>query len=117
MRSRNWSGSTMSHGWYLAWSEPTALTLMIQATPSFFMRPDVGAVVQLAGQNAVAAPVPRQEHHLAPGQLAGEEIVRGRAEGRFDLHPLLVGEAFDVIKPAAADDADTILRHARGYSG
>ena len=37
VRSRNWSGSTMSHGLYLAWSEPTALTLMIQATPSFFI--------------------------------------------------------------------------------
>ena len=37
VRSTNWSGSTMSQGRYLAWSEPTALTLMIQATPSFFI--------------------------------------------------------------------------------
>ena len=29
VRSKNWFGSTMSHGLYFAWSEPTALTLMI----------------------------------------------------------------------------------------
>src|SRR5213594_445340 len=37
VRSRNWSGSTMSHGRYRAWSEPTALTPRIHATPSFFI--------------------------------------------------------------------------------
>ena len=37
VRSTNWSTSTMSQGRYRAWSEPTALTLMIHATPSFFM--------------------------------------------------------------------------------
>ena len=58
----------MSQGLYLACSEPTALTLMIQATPSFFMRPDVGAVVQFAGQDAMAAAVARQEDHVASGQ-------------------------------------------------
>ncbi len=36
--------------------------------------PDVGAVIQFAGQNPVAPPVPGQKHHLAPRQLAGEEI-------------------------------------------
>ncbi len=29
--------STMSHGLYFSCNEPTALTLMIHATPSFFM--------------------------------------------------------------------------------
>ena len=37
VRSKNWLGSTMSHGLYFAWSEPTALTLMIHETPSFFI--------------------------------------------------------------------------------
>ena len=74
-----------------------------------FHRPDVGAMVQFAGQNAVAAPVARQKNHFAPGELAGEKFIRRRAERRFDLHPFLVGEAFDVIQAAAADDADFVF--------
>jgi hypothetical protein len=65
----------------------------------------------------VAARVPGQEHDLAAGQLAGEETVRGRAEGRLDIDPLLTGEAIDMIEAAAADDADTGLRHGGTYSG
>ena len=82
----------------------------------FFHRPDVGAMIQFAGQDAVAAAVPRQENHVAPGEFAGEQIVRGRAKGRFDLHPFLVGEAFDVVKAGAADDADAMFRHARIFN-
>ena len=73
-------------------------------------------MIQFAGQNPVTPPVPGQEHHLAPRQLAGQKTVRGRAEGRLDLDPLLAGEAFDMIQPAAADNANTILRHAHRYS-
>ena len=62
-------------------------------------RPDVGAMIQFAGQNPVAAAVPRQEDHVAPGQLAGEQIVRGRAEGRFDLHPFLVVKPSMLYRP------------------
>ena len=74
-------------------------------------------MIQLAGQDPVPAPVPGQKHHLAPRQLAGEETVRGRAEGRLDFDPLLLGKAFDMIQTAAADNADTGLRHAGSYSG
>ena len=48
-------------------------------------------MVQFAGQNPVAAPVARQKNHVAPGEPAGEQIVRGRAERGFDLHPFLAG--------------------------
>ena len=75
----------------------------------FFHRPDVGAMVQFAGQNPVAAPMPRQENHFASGEFAGEQIVGRRAEGRFDLHPFLVREAFDAVKSGAADDADAMF--------
>jgi len=37
VRSTNWSGKTMSHGRCLACKDPTALTLRIQAAPSFFI--------------------------------------------------------------------------------
>src|ERR1035438_1909295 len=79
--------------------------------------PDVGAVVQFARQNPVATSMPGQEYDLAPRQLAGEKTVRGRAEGRLDIDPLLLGKAFDMIQPTATDDADTGLRHAGNYSG
>ena len=99
----------MSHGLYFSCNEPTALTLMIHCDAEFFHRPDVGAMVQFAGQNPVAAPVARQENHVAPGEFAGEQIIGRRAERRFDLHPFLVREAFDVVKSGAADDADVMF--------
>jgi hypothetical protein len=50
-----------------------------------FHRPDVGAMVQFAGQNPVAAPVAGKKNHVASGELAGEQIVRRRAERGFDF--------------------------------
>jgi hypothetical protein len=109
VRSKNWSMTTMSHGLYFSCNEPTALTLMIHCDAEFFHRPDVGAMVEFAGQNPVAAPVPRQKNHFASGEFAGEQIVGWRAEWRFDLHPFLVCETFDAVKPGAADDADAMF--------
>ena len=65
-------------------------------------------MVKFAGQNPVAASMPRQEYHLASGEFAGKQSVGWRAEGCFDLHPLLVRETFDAIKSRAADDADAM---------
>src|SRR5262245_25108337 len=76
-----------------------------------FHRPHVGAVIQLAGQDAMAASVAREKHHVAPGEPAGEELIAGRAERSFDRNPFLVREPFDVVKPAAADDADAMVCH------
>ena len=109
VRSRNWSMTTMSHGLYFSCNEPTALTLMIQCDAEFFHGPDVGAMIQFAGQNPVAASVARQKNHVASGEFAGEQIIGRRAERRFDLHPFLVGEAFEVVKSGAADDADSMF--------
>ncbi len=64
-------------------------------------------MVQFARQDAVAASVARQKNHLALGELAGEKRIGWIAERRFDLHPFLAGESFDVIQAAAADDADS----------
>jgi predicted TIM-barrel fold metal-dependent hydrolase len=35
--------------------------------------------------------------------------VKLTTERSLDLHPLLIGETFDVVKPAAADDADAMI--------
>ena len=79
-----------------------------------FHRPEIGAVVQLAGEEPVAAGVAWEEDDRATCELAREEFIRGIAEGRLDLHPFLVGEALDVVKPAAANDADAMCCHAAG---
>src|SRR5476649_1317377 len=61
----------------------------------------------------MAASVAREKNHVASGESAGEQFVGRRTEGRFDLHPFLAGEAFDVIQSAAADDADFVFCHGR----
>src|SRR5271170_233397 len=60
----------------------------------------------------MAASVPRQEDDLAASQFSGQVLIRRFAEGGFDSNPLLGSEAFEVIKPAAANDADAICRHS-----
>ena len=68
-------------------------------------------MIEFGGVNAVATAVARQEYDVASGELAGEKLVRGGAEGGFDRDPFLAREPFDVVEAAAADDADAILRH------
>ena len=81
----------------------------------FFQGPDVGAVVEFGGQDAVAAAVAGEEDDVAPDEAAGQEIIGGGAEGGFDLDPFLVGEAFDAIEAGSADDANAMLCHAGFY--
>ena len=73
---------------------------------------DVGAEVELGRKNAMAAAVTREESDLAAFELAENEGVRGRAEGRFDALLVDVGESGHGVEPAAADDADFCLRHS-----
>ena len=68
-------------------------------------------MIQLGRQNAMAATVPREEHHFASAQFTREETIRRRPERRFHINPFLIGETLDVIKAAAADDSNSILRH------
>ncbi len=67
---------------------------------------NVGAEVELGGQDAMAAAVAREKSDLAALELAEDEGVGRRAEGRFDALFVNVGESGHGIKPAAADDAD-----------
>ena len=61
--------------------------------------------------------VPGEKHDFPPLKLPGQQIVRGRAKGRLDLHPFLPGQTFDVIQSAAADNANAIVRHGGRYNG
>src|SRR5213594_31969 len=74
--------------------------------------PDVGAEVQLRRRQAVAATMARQEDHGASLELAGAELVGGIAEGRAHAAPADIGEAFELVEPAAADDPDRATPHA-----
>src|ERR1043166_91335 len=62
----------------------------------------------------MTATVPWNKNYFAPREVAGQQIVRGRAEGRFDPHPFEPGQTVDVIKAAAADDTHAMTAHG-GY--
>ena len=64
-----------------------------------------------AAAAAMAAGVAWEKNHFSTGQRAGKEFIRWRAKRCFDLHPFLVGEAFNVVKPAAANDANAMFCH------
>ena len=70
---------------------------------------DVGAEVQLRGQDAMAAAVAREKGDLAAFEFAENEGVGWLAEGRFDALFVHVGESGHGVEPAAADDADLCL--------
>jgi hypothetical protein len=69
-------------------------------------------MVQLAGQNPMAASVAREKNDVTPAKFAGEQIVGSFAERRFHFHPFLMAEACDVVKSGAANNADFMFRHA-----
>src|SRR5437667_7973170 len=50
---------------------------------------NVGAMIQLARQDLVTAPVPRQEDDLALADAAGKKLVRRFTERRCHRHPTL----------------------------
>lgn len=72
-------------------------------------------MIQLRWQNAMPARMARKKNHFASGELAGEKIVGRRAERGFNFHPFLPGETFNVIQSAAANDSNSVIRHARVY--
>ena len=53
----------------------------------------------------MAAAVAREEIDLAAGELAGDDGIAGRTEGGGEGDVPGVGEAVDLVKAAAADDA------------
>src|SRR3546814_15043870 len=63
---------------------------------------DVGTGVQRRGRQLVAAAVARQEHQPLAVQLAAQQRIGGRAEGRLDAAPPGVAEAPDLVDAAAA---------------
>src|SRR5205823_8721800 len=69
-------------------------------------REDVGAEVDLGGEQAVAAPVPRQEDEARAAQAADHQLVGRRAEGGVGAEALHALEPGQVVEPAAAEDAE-----------
>src|SRR5579863_5290171 len=71
---------------------------------------NVGAKIQLARQDSMAASMPRQKCHLAPLEHAADKGVGSRAEWSFYPHLLCFAQAGHGIQPASPDDADFGLR-------
>jgi len=59
----------------------------------------------------MAAPVPRHKHDRLPIELPEAERVGGRPERAVDPAPFGTGKAVDLIKAAAADNADDAAGH------
>ena len=78
--------------------------------------PDVRAKVQLGRREAMTAAVARQEDHAPALVGAGAVLVRRVAERRPHAAPADVGQALELVEPAAADDADRRLAHPASVS-
>jgi hypothetical protein len=76
------------------------------ADAELFHAVDVGAGVQFAGKNTMAAGVAREENDVSASEFAGEEFIGGIAEGGLDFDPFLIRKPFNTIEAAAADNAD-----------
>ena len=63
----------------------------------FFHRPDIGAMIELGGQDAMTAAVAGQKCDIAPRQRSGQQLVGRRPKGRIDLGPFLASKTFYVV--------------------
>src|SRR4029077_6701669 len=77
---------------------------------------DVGAVVELGGEQAVAAAVARQEGDGAAVELADDVRVRRLAERRVEAGLLAHHQPLHLIQAAAADHTDTDIAHEKHSS-
>ena len=75
----------------------------------FFETPNIGAVIELAREDAVTTPVSGQEHHFAPFKITDKVTVRGRSERGFDLHPVFLCQAFHFIEAGAANYSNPVF--------
>ena len=66
--------------------------------------PDVGAVVDFMGEQAVAAAMAGKKEYAAAGEFAFDDFIRGRAERSFDRVGADDFQGIDFIKAGAADD-------------
>ena len=71
--------------------------------------PDIGAVIDLGGEQAMTTGVAGEKDDLAISEGALHEDIGGRAEGGINGEFLEVFQSFELIEAAAADDADHIL--------
>ena len=74
----------MSSGAYSSLSEPDGRDREQELDAERLHREDVGLEVELVRQDAVPAPVARQERDRAALELAQHQAVRGLAERRVD---------------------------------
>jgi hypothetical protein len=73
--------------------------------PQLFEAVNVGAEIEFAGQDAVAASVPCEEGHFAAFESTANVDVRGSAKWRLQAHFLGFAQARHRIEAATANDA------------
>ena len=109
VRSTNWSTSTKRPGIELRLEGAAGRDGDQVGDACALHHVDIGAVVDVGREKAVAAPVAGQEDHLGLADAADPQHVGGLAPGRRD--PLLahVLEAGQVVDARPADDAENAL--------
>ena len=63
-------------------------------------------MIQLVRKEAMPAAVPREKINPPAVNFAADDCIRRRAKRRLDRVLLRIGESFDLVKAASADDAD-----------
>src|SRR6185369_12445044 len=72
---------------------------------------DVGAVVNLGGEESVPASVTGKKHHPHPVQHTADILVRRIAEGGFHPHTLYPLQPFHLVEAAATDNTNRRITH------
>jgi hypothetical protein len=71
---------------------------------------NIGAIINLAGQNSVPAAVARKERYPLPFQCSQDNGLGGIAERSSNFDLAWAGQSRHGIKPAPADNSDARLR-------
>ena len=111
VRSNNWSGMTISPGWYCGCRLPQALMEIRYSTPSRLETVDVGPAVQAGWADAVSTSMPGQKSHTLTFDRADDIHVGGGAERCVNPDFTHVAELAHVVDAAATDDASAHLLH------
>ena len=78
----------------------------MRSAPELLEAMNVGAEIQFAGQDAVAASMARQKRNFAAFQRTADVSVGRRAEGRFHAYFFHLAQPGHGVEPAPADNSD-----------
>ena len=112
VRSKNWSGIDEFQRLMLFLQRPHGGNRNDPLGAQLLKSVNIGAKIQLAGENAVSPPVARQECNFAAFERPQDVGIRRLAERRLEAHLFNFSEAGHRVQPAPAYDPDFRLRQS-----